>query len=77
MMVGMVQTAGLDSPFAAIASQTRRALLDLLRGGEQSVSTLTQALGVSQPAVSQPAWCLSAARVAFGSTTSRPRRWPR
>ncbi len=38
---------------AAIASGTRRALLELLKGGEQSVSALTLALAVSQPAVSQ------------------------
>ena len=42
-----------DSPFAAIASPTRRKLLDLLKDGERTVGALTEALGVSQPAVSQ------------------------
>lgn len=43
----------VDSPFTAIACPTRRRLLDLLKGGERSVSELTEALEISQPAVSQ------------------------
>lgn len=49
----MIRLVTFDSPFAAIACPTRRRLLDLLKDGEQSVGSLTKALGVSQPAVSQ------------------------
>ena len=42
-----------EEVFSAVASPTRRRLLDLLKGGEKSVSALTDALDVSQPAVSQ------------------------
>jgi DNA-binding transcriptional ArsR family regulator len=41
------------SPFHAIACPTRRRLLDLLKDSESNVSALTDALSVSQPAVSQ------------------------
>lgn len=41
------------SVFHAIADPTRRGVLDELRQGERSVSHLTRALGVSQPAMSQ------------------------
>src|SRR6478609_9471673 len=37
----------------ALGDSTRRAVLELLRGGEQSVRELTDATAVSQPAVSQ------------------------
>jgi len=37
----------------ALGDPTRRAVLELLRGGEQSVRELTDATEVSQPAVSQ------------------------
>src|ERR671913_244203 len=37
----------------ALGDHTRRAVLELLRGGERSVRELTDATGVSQPAVSQ------------------------
>ena len=37
----------------ALGDPTRRALLELLRGGELSVRELTDATAVSQPAVSQ------------------------
>jgi DNA-binding transcriptional ArsR family regulator len=37
----------------ALGDPTRRAVLELLRGGEQSVRELTDATAVSQPAVSQ------------------------
>lgn len=39
--------------FNAIACPTRRAVLDALAGGERNVSTLVDALDVSQSAVSQ------------------------
>lgn len=37
----------------ALGDPTRRAVLELLRGGERSVRELTDATSVSQPAVSQ------------------------
>ena len=37
----------------ALGDPTRRTVLELLRGGERSVRELTDATGVSQPAVSQ------------------------
>lgn len=49
----MPRAAAAESVFTAIASPARRHVLDLLRDGERSVSALTEALAVSQPAVSQ------------------------
>lgn len=49
----MARAPAIESPFTAIACPTRRQLLDLLKEGERTVSALTEALGVSQPAVSQ------------------------
>src|SRR3954471_793920 len=43
----------LVTPFDAIACDTRRKLLDALRDGERTVTSLVEVLGVSQPAVSQ------------------------
>lgn len=39
--------------FRAVADPTRRALLDKLRMAEQSVTSLAEPFGVSQPAISQ------------------------
>ena len=39
--------------FRAIADPTRRAVLELLRGGDQSVSEVMEPFRISQPAVSQ------------------------
>jgi len=47
------RSAAAHSVFTAIASDTRRGLLDVLRDGEASVSDLVDRLAVSQPAVSQ------------------------
>ena len=44
--------AGSD-PFHAIAEANRRALLDLLREGEQPVGSLVETTGLSYPLVSQ------------------------
>ncbi|MFO0547128.1 MAG: metalloregulator ArsR/SmtB family transcription factor [Polyangiaceae bacterium] len=49
------------SVFNALASETRRALLDVLRDGEATVSTLVDGLNISQPAVSQQLNVLRAA----------------
>jgi DNA-binding transcriptional ArsR family regulator len=49
----MARAAGNESVFQAIACPTRRALLDVLAGGESNVSTLVASLDVTQSAVSQ------------------------
>src|SRR5271156_1127425 len=49
----MSRTASDESVFNAIASPTRRALLDVLAGGESNVSDLVASLDVTQSAVSQ------------------------
>ena len=41
------------SPFEAIAEPNRRAILDLLRGGEQPAGELVEATGLSQPGLSK------------------------
>lgn len=42
-----------DEAWAALADRTRRAIVRELAGGERTVGELTDALPVSQPAVSQ------------------------
>jgi DNA-binding transcriptional ArsR family regulator len=49
----MPRPAGSESAFHAIASPTRRALLDALVLGESNVSELVNSLDVTQSAVSQ------------------------
>lgn len=49
----MARSASDDSVFQAVASRTRRALLDRLTHGESNVSELVAALDVTQSAVSQ------------------------
>lgn len=49
----MARAASDESVFLAIASPTRRALLDVLALGETSVSDLVDSLDVTQSAVSQ------------------------
>jgi DNA-binding transcriptional ArsR family regulator len=49
----MARSAAADSVFHAIACPTRRALLDVLAGGESNVSDLVASLDVTQSAVSQ------------------------
>jgi DNA-binding transcriptional ArsR family regulator len=49
----MPRSAGHESVFHAIASPTRRALLDALVPAERSVSELVASVGVTQSAVSQ------------------------
>lgn len=41
------------SPFEAIAEPNRRAILELLRGGELPAGELVEATGLSQPGVSK------------------------
>jgi DNA-binding transcriptional ArsR family regulator len=49
----MSRSASDESVFLAIASPTRRALLDALAAGERNVSDLVASLDVTQSAVSQ------------------------
>jgi DNA-binding transcriptional ArsR family regulator len=43
----------METTWVALADPNRRALLDLLRGGPQSVNELVDALAVSQPTASK------------------------
>ena len=49
----MSRTAGSANVFTAIADPTRRAILDLLRQGEQSVKQIAKPFSMSLPAISQ------------------------
>jgi DNA-binding transcriptional ArsR family regulator len=49
----MSRSAAVESVFQAVACPTRRALLDVLAGGESNVSQLVESTNVSQSAVSQ------------------------
>jgi DNA-binding transcriptional ArsR family regulator len=49
----MSRSASSESVFQAIASPTRRALLDALAAGESNVSDLVASLDITQSAVSQ------------------------
>ena len=42
-----------SDPFRAIADPTRRAVLDLLRGGERPVKELARSFRMTQPSLSQ------------------------
>jgi DNA-binding transcriptional ArsR family regulator len=57
----MARSASDESVFLAIASPTRRALLDALTLGESSVSDLVASLDVTQSAVSQQLGVLKSA----------------
>ena len=49
----MTDARAVDLVFHALNDPTRRRLLELLRGGERSVGNLTEAMPVTQGAVSQ------------------------
>jgi DNA-binding transcriptional ArsR family regulator len=49
----MAPASERQATFRALSDPTRRALLDLLAGGEQPVSALVERFRVSQPAISQ------------------------
>ena len=53
MIGGMPRAATTTDAFNAVAEPRRRAILDVLAGGEQPVNELVQALGVAQPQVSK------------------------
>jgi DNA-binding transcriptional ArsR family regulator len=49
----MARAATTTDPFNAVAEPRRREILDVLAGGERSVSELVERLGLVQPAVSR------------------------
>src|ERR671935_1133242 len=49
----MARAATTADAFNAVAEPRRRAILDLLAGGERPVNDLVQALGLAQPKVSK------------------------
>jgi DNA-binding transcriptional ArsR family regulator len=53
MLPRMSRGAAAENVFQAIACPTRRAILDVLAGGESNVSELVASLDVTQSAVSQ------------------------
>lgn len=57
----MSRSAAAEDVFQAIACPTRRALLDVLAGGESNVSDLVASLDVTQSAVSQQLGVLKSA----------------
>ena len=57
----------------ALGDPTRRAVLELLRGGEHSVRELTDATAVTQPAVSQHLAVLRRARLVRSRPDGRRR----
>lgn len=57
----MSRSAAAESVFQAIACPTRRALLDVLAGGESNVSDLVASLDITQSAVSQQLGVLKSA----------------
>jgi DNA-binding transcriptional ArsR family regulator len=64
-----------DSVFQAIASPTRRALLDALSGGESNVSDLVSTLNITQSAVSQQLAILKSAGLVSERSEGRFRRY--
>src|SRR4051794_22832539 len=64
-----------DSVFQAIASPTRRALLDALSGGESSVTDLVAQLDISQSAVSQQLAILKSAGLVSERSEGRFRHY--
>ena len=53
MMTAMARAATTTDAFNAVAEPRRREILDLLAGGERSVTELVESLGLSQPLVSK------------------------
>jgi DNA-binding transcriptional ArsR family regulator len=49
----MARAATTEDVFNAVAEPRRRAILDLLAGGERSVGDLVRSLGLTQPQVSK------------------------
>jgi DNA-binding transcriptional ArsR family regulator len=53
MLLRMARAATTADAFNAVAEPRRRQILDVLAGGERSVSELVQLLGLAQPQVSK------------------------
>ncbi|MEO6603519.1 MAG: metalloregulator ArsR/SmtB family transcription factor [Polyangiaceae bacterium] len=64
-----------ESVFQAIASPTRRALLDALSGGERNVTELVACLDITQSAVSQQLAILKSAGLVSERTEGRFHRY--
>jgi DNA-binding transcriptional ArsR family regulator len=75
MMTGMSRSASTESVFHAIASPTRRALLDALILGESNVTDLVASLNVTQSAVSQQLAVLKSAGLVEERTEGRFRHY--
>jgi DNA-binding transcriptional ArsR family regulator len=71
----MSRRASDDSAFQAIASPTRRALLDALSLGESTVSDLVSSLSITQSAVSQQLAILKSAGLVSERTAGRFRHY--
>lgn len=72
--IDMAGTAG-DEIFVAIAHPVRRALLDRLASGEQTVSTLAEPFPISRPAISQHLRVLREAGLVEEQITGREHRY--
>jgi len=53
MVAGMARAATTTDTFNAVAEPRRRAILDVLAGGERPVNDLVAVLGLAQPQVSK------------------------
>ena len=71
----MSRTTSDESVFQAIASPTRRALLDALSLGESNVSDLVSSLNITQSAVSQQLAILKSAGLVSERSEGRFRRY--
>ena len=71
----MSRAASDDSVFQAIASPTRRALLDALALGESNVSALVASLNITQSAVSQQLAILKSAGLVSERSDGRFRHY--
>ncbi|MEO8905801.1 MAG: metalloregulator ArsR/SmtB family transcription factor [Polyangiaceae bacterium] len=71
----MSRAASDDSVFQAIASPTRRALLDALSVGESNVSDLVSSLNITQSAVSQQLAVLKSAGLVSERSEGRFRHY--
>lgn len=66
-------TESPDAAFSALADPTRRAVLDLLRGGSLPAGQIAQAFPISRPAISKHLRLLRRARLVDETRSSRHR----
>jgi DNA-binding transcriptional ArsR family regulator len=69
----VIDVAPADAVFKALADPTRRALVDLLRDTDLSVSELTRPFAITQPAISQHLAVLRRAGLIRGRKAGRRR----